>query len=286
MKVKLEGKWIYLKHRLELEGDEVVKAEEDIILSDVFSSSTIGGSFVFPDVLLETCGFEMSKESVDLVIFRWFSKDWFPQTIVSLPLIGLMNENLGPLVQVGSVASFSHNEKLSELFENTILTSTLKEMGLVGFVSISLDSFGKVVSLQAGTPHEEFLSVLEGTKGRIVDFLTGKEPVFLESWTASLALSRSPWPHDLKGDRGFIEGITKDSDKHLWLGDVVRYRKSIYSDSTFLGYSTAWAVTPGEACRRALRTLRNLKVDGKQYRTDMGPTILERMHVLCDRGIM
>jgi len=214
------------------------------------------------EVLIVSQGLEQS------VVFKWWDEGWNDQTFVGIPLNRLMNEGLGPRCDAGFVTSpFKREDIVSYLFNNKGLEQFLK--GFVGFISFTLSLEGglRVVKIESGIPFNGFYNMLECLKVRVAEFLSGKVD-FYESWTASLLVSRSPFPHMEQSSKVFIDGINQSMEKHFW-NCLYNHRKSFSTTSTVIGIATAWSTSLAEACRRCLRTARNLSVEDKQFRTDL-----------------
>jgi hypothetical protein len=289
MRVLLKGEYEALKRNLIMEGDEVVDDYADLVLSpyyDDYQSSSVkvvGGNFRFPDVVVEAMGYVMQDEPEALIAFRWFDEEWWrDQIIVGFPLEFFMDGGLSIRQDTGMACRFVDSPSLRNLFENETLENTLRESRHCGFVTIGLTADLLVKSIQTGVPNRGFFNALEGVQGKITDYIIGKESRLLESWTTNLLLTRYPFPFKQVSERVFIRNLTQDIEKHFWLFHGVGHRKSLYTDSTSIGVATSWSPTLSEACRRSIRTLRNIDIPNKQFRMDLVRVAGERWGAVKD----
>ena len=293
MRVLLRGKFRALKEVLAYEGDEPILEPKEfespaLVLTDdpldrrAFGppSVVVGGSSLFPFQTLPALGFSSPASSpMSCFVFRFFeggSASWRPQALLGLPIETLANDDLGPRCEAGLVCRYVDPglDRLGFLWTPE-LEAVLREMSYCGFVSFGLflpyDGLDvRLCSLQTGIPFNGIFNVLEGVKGRTVEFFTGESSWLQESWTVNLTLSRHPWPTVPPVPvRTFIKGLNREVLKHLRLFDTVSFRDSCYSDSLLLGCASAWALQFPEAIRRATRTLRSLDIEDKTFRTDV-----------------
>ncbi len=269
MKVALDGRYRILERNIRLEGDEVVPrtAGPDVLLG-------WPSEYVFPRAIVESMGFEPSEGPPDFYAFRWSdSGEWRDQVLVGFPLRTLMDGDLGPPVEAGMACRFVPRESpAGEAFERRELADALQYLDYRGFVTIGLsieDLELRLKEVRIGwVPYWGFLNALEGVPGRILEWVANPDVRLMESWTVSLLLSRWPYPAKQKSERAFIGIPGREAEKHLWLWNVEGHRKSLYTDGTLVGVATAWSPTLSEACRRAIRTLSNVELEGKQFRLD------------------
>ena len=275
MRILLTGKYVSLEKMLRLEGEEVVFTKEDH--PDVVISLP---PVVFPVQLYEAIDVVPYKTEIiggpskpDVVISRWFNKGWSSQTLIGFPLTTLMNRDLSCLCEAGMAMNFTNEEVYTNLFAHPVLKETLENMKFKGFVSFSLYISDKaeitVSEIRTGIPFNGFFNLLESLPGRLSQFLNGEDDILRESWTVNLLLSRYPYPHLQEDSQVYIEGISSELEKHLYLFECTRYKNTIHTETTQLGVATAWSQTLSESCRRVLRTLHNVQVQCKQFRTDL-----------------
>ena len=288
-----------ISRAVSLEGDEVLGSAEnsELTITDSLSSNSRPKVFLgyspLPKVTLDALGVEIEEEKREaslLWVSRWFDLSFRDQTTLGIPLTSLMTQDLGPRCISGLGQRFIHSGILFNLFDNESLKILLSKMSYNGPVTFELSlSEGQIsiLSLSLGSKIPLIFNLLEGVKSKISDYLSGENPNLLESWTTSLVLSISPWPRSESNfHRTFIKGLSPALDKHLWLWGVERERKSVYSDHSLLGVSSAWAQTLTESNRRALRTLFALDVEEKQFRTDLASSVASVYHDLTTEGLV
>jgi len=288
-----------LKRTLELEGETLVGLREkpELLITDTeapesYKGPVVGRDWSIPSLVLEAMDIVVDPSlRVNLVVGKWLDQEWRHQTILGIPVYGMMNENLGAQACAGLGTRFVRSTQFDDLFNNEELLSTLKAMQYNGFVSFSLslsldtNSLFKIVSVQTGFPFHGLFNALEGISGRTVEYFTGEKTTLKESWVMGLLLSRWPYPQNVS-TRSIISGVTTDMEKHLWLFGVERFKNSIYTDNTKVGWVTAWSPTLTEANRRVLRTARNIDFEDKQYRTDLSSEVAMIWHQLQGRGLI
>lgn len=288
MKVRLSGRTMgALTHQLVEEGEELVNEGEELLLTDTLTkglSTVVGGDCTFPRVVVEAMGFEPSLAPRQVCVMRWFDQGWRPQVILGFPLLTHMPHDLGAPCECGIACRYIHGGPLVELFDSPMLASTLREMKYIGLVTISTTIEGDVTQVQTGAPCYALFNVLEGIRGRTVEFFTGETPALMESWTVGLVLSRFPWPFVTPMPPVQVNGIMPAIEKHLWLLDTTSYKRAYTCDGPVVGVATAWSQTLSEATRRVMRTLDAVECPGRQYRTDVVTSVGERMRALVDRG--
>ena len=157
------------------------------------------------------------------------------------------------------------------MFDVPELREALNGLGHSGFVTIILDATG-VRRVVTGIPGYGLYNVLEGAQCKISDVLS--RPVWLlESWTIGILVSKAPWPHQEKIERYTIDNVSTGLESHTHFFDVRLARKTLVSTSGRVAYVTAWSRYLEDAATRAIRTVRNLKVDEYQYRLDVGSEV-------------
>jgi hypothetical protein len=195
-----------------------------------------------------------------------------------------MNNELGSPAEAGMACRYIHESPLCDVFGNETLQAALREMQYVGLVSVSMVLDGRVTGIQTGAPCWGLYNLLEGIRGRTVEFLTGETTGLMESWTVGLLMSRFPWPFEARHSQVKIGGMTPAIEKHFWSLETSGYKRAFVSTGPLVGVATAWSPTLSEANRRALRTLEAIELPGKQYRTDVVSSVGERVRELTDRG--
>lgn len=258
MKIKLTG-YETLKRPLVLEGHEIVSEGAEVEFDEA-------KELEIPPSGVELLQLPASEGEELLRVIRWFDGEWWSQqTLLGIPLLTMMNDNLGEVTETGLVCKFVNSDRLNALFANAGLVSLLMKMKHRGFVTLFLGRDLGVLKLRLG-PGIGLFNVLEGFNGPILDLLLRGGPL-LESWSVSIVVSRYPFPFDETGERLYFEA-GNPAEKHLWFYGLEGFRRSFFTDRTKVCVASAWARTLGDACNRVYRTCRELNIPKKQYRTD------------------
>lgn len=259
MKIKLEG-FDFLKDRLISEGNELVEMGEEIKLS----TKTDGP---FPAPILEALGIKVDNLPETYRIVKFFNYDFSPQTIVTIPIVGMMQSGLGFPLESGLAARFIDKEP--DIFSSDTLIEVLREMHYVGFVYAAYNT-DKLCSFGLGAGMYIY-NLLESLEGKLTSFIN-LEDRLLESWTLSVVLSRYPFPFR-KSDSELCFKVTPQAKRHLHLFNTEKNKSMFYTSNTFLGIATSWATTLHEAENRVMRTLDGLDIHAKQYRKDLADSV-------------
>ena len=202
-----------IANQMTLEGDTVQIVRDasgdlssvELILTDKrlpkdIGIPVIGGDEDIPIELVKAMGYKVESVRSDFVVFKWFDSlgGWGTQTILGFPLNGHMDQGLGLDTPSGIGLRYVSGTIMEELFSNTNLITTLKELGHNGFVSFGC-SFTKrsfiVNTLSTNPPPYGIFAVMEGCGIKISEFFS--DPLgykLMESWSVGLLLSRCPWP--------------------------------------------------------------------------------------------
>lgn len=284
MKIKLSCSDEALRNALEKkfrdEGDDVLEKghEEHIVLKNE----------VLPLSVLEALNFETMSPldpTEGFILFRyWNGKRWHRQTLIGFPVVGMMNENLGTLLPTGMVTNYLNLRdfpKFWERFENNAFIDVLKGMSYKGFVTLvhelTPDGLDGVTSCILGIPRMALFSMLEGCPFRISEFLINPiDTMLLESWSAVVKVTRSPWPYAEPNDTVTVKGLGKRIRKHFWLSFLDSQKREYLSKKGLLGFASGWSQELQDAVRRALKSCRTLSCKNIQYRTDLTPRIMSR----------
>jgi hypothetical protein len=76
------------------------------------------------------------------------------------------------------------------------------------------------------------------------------------------------------------------AQRHFWPEEVRESRKVLLTSRTKLGTATAWHQNLSEACWRVTKTLENVEMRDKMYRTDLLPQIEGVVKDLLVRGVI
>lgn len=253
------------------------KVESELVLTDVpmtASVPVVGGDRVFPSTIADVLLNGISKGSkTDFFVTKWYDRisGWNSKTIIGIPLVGLMNENMSASVPTGVAMRYVTNSPVEKWHHLDKVTDAISKLAFTGFVTICFTITSddvRPVSIQTGIPFNGLYPIFEGAPGRISDVLI--DPSLLrESWVVGLNLTRYPWPLVESSERVYINGLSDSVTRHFWMPFVTTYRKNAFSDHTFIGMATAWSQHLAEANRRAQRTCRTIDLPQKQFRSDL-----------------
>ncbi|GEM_PF-4345798 len=276
MKIAVEGK-LFNRFRevFRTQGHEIVDAMgADLLVSQTkydLDIPVFGYYDEFPKKVLPAVGLGDYNLQPEFYVCKFFSGEFRNQTLIVIELPNLLNDDLGPKVSCGSLTGFVHScPKLDAMFDNELLKKFVSEFNHIGFVSIGIRIQGVDAlpcSLAFGFPKAATFSLMESYPTDLPSYFFGTDQDLMESWIASLLISRWPWP--LHENVVEMKGVTPQIQKHFWhtgLGKPVRDTIKAVSG---IGFITAWADNAREACRRCVRTAQNIEFEYKQYRTDM-----------------
>lgn len=278
-----------LEGKIEREGDEVVEGE-DVGESGLVVSSNLGqGRGVFyhdielPQQITEVLGLKVRPSNPDYFLSRWWDGEFSDQTLLSFPSFGLMNYDLGPQICTGCCSRFVDSLAFDHLFTAS-MGGYLKEIGLSGFVSIGMTLGGEVTGVWLGLPFFSLFNLLECSRQTISETLSSPNR-FLESWTASVLISRSPFPYSETSDPTTVEGIPASALRHLWLYPHTIVRKSPTTSLTRIAVSSSWHQYSDGAEHFAYLAAWGIEVEGKQFRTDVVSRAIPVWKELQSQGI-
>lgn len=274
-----------------MEGENIEVAHDDVPDAVIASGTLEYLNHLDKKVIGRPC---MLPDDIfrDLFPFPWVEKDledtkgfitlryfdgvnWRPQTLIGVELQHLLSGDLGPLEHAGMALRPVERTKVNEVYDEERFISLLRQCEYRGFVTVRFNlpqDVGDVISIRSvdlGAPPYTLAHIIEGCKGRTMDyFLTDGEMLF-ESWTTSLTLLRWPYPQEATTSNAQVHGLTNDVLKHFWPIDIDMYRKARNTSGCLLGIASAWNEDLRQACNRVLHTLMNIGVDGKFYRVDL-----------------
>ena len=269
-----------LKRRVELEGDTLVKLEDGPDL--VFSKDEIQTESVcvkpishLPKVVSESFGFKIDLKSFgdQITLCKFFSHGVYQnQTLAGIPLKGCLSGGMGEDVISGVCSNFIRSDTTSEMFNQPDFVNYLQESKYFGFVSLNCKLLKDKLFVQGiclGLPYHLIYNVITGAKGRVSELFTGQVPKLKESWVVNLYLTKFPWPSVTDCDRTHLGGLTQNLERYFWPFDLQGFdRKSLYTDSRFIGCATSWGNSLPDASALAKRTCKSLQVSKPQYRID------------------
>lgn len=277
MRVLLNQHGVYrgLKRHLEFEGDEVVVGE--------------GAELTIPDPLVITpafLGIETVEEKPTHYVSRfWNSGAWSQSTFLGLPMLGLMNEDKGNDVCTGSVGRYVAPNATHEQFCDPGVEAFLKELQHHGFVSF-IYADDKVVGLQTGVPYWGLYAILEGLEGQKISDWWKSPSKLYETWSGALLVSRYPYPVSQAGDK---IGLQLPEEEHLWMLGGTEFKGVLTTTDNELCIITGMDREHGgihSASRKIRKLAEQVRVEGVQYRTDMGEFARARWSCLREKGVV
>lgn len=223
----------------------------------------------------------------------WFNGQSFISRSIVFNYTRMMPGDVGAYVDsAGYIAYFKVED--SKLVEGVLgpLSKFLRKANHRGCFTVSVvvkgDGSWVVRDISADVCKAFTQSVFENTRKSKSDvvlsvFNESSEPIpYIEPYVCGVMVSVYPYPHSVPSIPVNIVGINHGNLKHLWLMDLRKSDDSwICGDiSGCVGYVTARGKDHFEARRRVYRTIENIKVDGLQYRNDIGSDVGERLFEL------
>lgn len=201
-------------------------------------------------------------------------------TTVSIPLVGLMNDNLGAKVISGTATRGIKHDRFAPMLEDHKLRALLTELKYRGFVTLMFDYHGNLRAKLLGLPwygHYTISSLVKkrgcGTGERIKRYV--ERPMdceFVEAWSVGVLLSCFPFPAVSHGTDPRLVSFNDDALKHFYpLFDV---RRGNETTSNVLGVAVGWSFEGyssrlHKACEYVSKTCKNIWCPEVQYRTDL-----------------
>lgn len=284
--------YLGLKRRLENEGETfVTRSEADICLTDNLAGSEIRKAFgvgiILPEVCFKSLEYDVLERDevhdVRYIISRWFDTDFSEQMLISLPIYGKFNDNLGDEVVSGIGARYIKEDFFSSYFENNELIKFLTQIKHRGFVS--LEFVGRqIVSVHLGIPHFGIYNAFQGVYIDLAIWLSNPQPL-LESWSLSLLVSNE---HSVEGTRVPTNELL---ERRVWWLTESHKKDFVHTRNSQVAVVSGWGSQPRAAQQRVLDICRRLQVPGKLYRTDVASQVekrfeevvalLEAHHTIC-----
>ena len=288
------GLILSLKRHFELEGDTLVSMDKaDLIVTDESVGERrvpiVGGDINLPLEVTQAMGFSFEGDMESSYFFTcWFdwNNGWGEQVFVGIPLKTMLSHNMGYPAESGVVGRYVPKEKVTELFSNQNLEVYLRESRYTGPISILLNSRHSVISVESWVPSTGLFNILEGLKDKISLYLSQPESVRMyESWTASILVTRCPFPYKTRSGKVNVEGITRKAEKHVWLYKVDTFGTIFSTVETVVGVVSTWGQSLNEAARRARGGVLRIVVPLKQARLDLEHATLDRWDTIKSRWL-
>ena len=246
---------------------------------------------------------ECSKFEQSVLVHGFYNgRKFVPPALLSFKYNNLFNRDLGPIVDsMGTVViPLGYDQPI---VEGTLdrAEDVLKKTDVTGLVNFAVGYSGDdvgVLGATCGFNYDTMEAIAEGSKEPLSDVLFGlatrtKETInFTRDFIIVVRLTVPPWPYFAQVGPDVpeipINGISDDNINHLYLCDVHRnngdWRVSLGSGVVLKAAARGQYLRT--ARRRVYRTLKNIDVPFKQYRTDIGQGMERRLRDLESRGLI
>lgn len=211
--------------------------------------------------------------------------------------------NLGPATGcMGNVVFKADSNRLTRATVEKLkpFLSTIGYRGPVDINCIVSQTRAFALEITARMGYDAIEAILEGLREPIIDLFfetamgTKKEMNLTDQTMMAVRLSIPPWPmaKPKEHDNGEpILGLDEPVLKHIAATDIYKEGGKYYTaggdgvllKATAVGSAQGTDLTT-EASRRVYRTLSNIRVNGKQYRTDVGGRVNKDWKQLKDWG--
>lgn len=248
-----------------------------------YSLHDVSGSLIIQRII---DGVEVSTEG-------WFNgRDFIRPFNHTFEEKKFLNDNLGPATGcMGNVVLAASSNKLTRQTIEKLkpFLSTISYRGPVDINCIVNESGAYALEITARMGYDAVEALLEGLRQPVIDLFfetangSMKEMQLTSETMMAVRLSIPPWPSakPKEIDHGEpVLGLDPAVLKHFAATDLYKEGGKFYTagGDGVLGKATATGRADGgditrEASRRVYRTLENIKVDGKQYRTDVGSRV-------------
>lgn len=217
-----------------------------------------------------------------------------------------LNDNLGPATGcMGNIVLARDSDKLTKATVERLkpVLAQVDYRGPVDVNCIVTKDHAYALEITSRLGYDAAEALCEGLREPVADFLfevangSKKEMDITRDAIIAVRLSVPPWPHakpNYHEHRGEpVTGLTPEVLKHVYLTDLYKEgdRYLTAAGDGVLLKATAVGRPSGddslgvkEARNRVYRTLKNIKVGGKQYRTDIGKRVPDAWRQLKEWG--
>jgi phosphoribosylamine--glycine ligase len=216
-----------------------------------------------------------------------------------------LNDNLGPATGcMGNVVFAAPSNRLTKATVEKLgpFLSTIGYRGPVDVNCIVTESGAFGLEITARLGYDAIEAILEGLQEPAIDLFfevaqgTKKTMKLTSDTMMSVRLSVPPWPHakpTSENEGSPVTGLTPEVLKHVAITDLYLDKadglyKTAAGDGVLLKATATGRATGDdltrEARNRVYRTLDNIHVSGKQYRTDIGKRVNNDMKKLKEWG--
>lgn len=232
-----------------------------------------------------------TRTAWEAIICGWFNGNKFISKFLVFNYDKMMAGDVGATVQsAGYVAYFGTSKLVDTVLEP--VEKFLRKANHRGCFSIIVQVdekgkvYGKSVSANSNLPYTNALyENTHKSKGDLVLAMFDPTAVPVnatEPYVCGVMLSVYPYPHAKPENPLEVFGLNSANQKHMWQCDISKVNDKAMCGviSGNAGYVTAHGKTCQEAQRRVLRTISNLKIEGLQFRNDIGKDVTEKMYQL------
>jgi hypothetical protein len=219
-----------------------------------------------PKLVVNSLKYELSTKGVEYLVSKFYGlKGWQAETLLSLPIVKLLPNGLGPDCINGCVSARHECKIFDTLFSNPFLDEFLKLSGHFGFVTFAMADL-KPVGLHLGVPFLGFYNVLQMTPGTLVERLVREPKCLPDTFQVTLLLTRHPYPSQLTAPKIFVK-IPQRAQAHFWpwaKGEDFN-GDSFQTRSTIIGAATSFHNKLEHAVWYAETTCSFIHVENKLY---------------------
>jgi len=277
---------------------DMLRARGSRVLGPSQWSAILSTDTNYKDNIISAIGYKPATETthgVPVIVSCWFNGNKFISKSLVFNYTKMMSGDVGTDIDSSGYLAYFNVDK-SKLVKEILepLERFLRKAGHKGCFSVEciVDKEVYVRDISADLTRPYTTAIYENSKISKSDILlsifneSSTELRPLDPWVAGVMLSVYPYPH-AKPEMIFpVDGLNPLNIKHSWLMDVVSSGESYQTGelSGNIGYITARGVSPQEACRRAYRTIENIKARDLQYRIDIGKNVNEKFYKLQALG--
>jgi phosphoribosylamine-glycine ligase len=264
-------------------------------------SNLIDDNIEYNKQLLEAIGLKaapaLTGADMEAVVCAWFNGNNFISKFLVFNYDKMMSGDVGTTVSSsGYIAYFNECKLVNQVLEP--IEKFLRKANHRGCFSIDIQVdttgkiYGKSVSANSNLPYTNALyENTRKSKGDLVlsMFDPTSAPVkALDPYVCGVMLSVYPYPYTKPNEPLEVFGLNSSNQKHMWQMDVSKVKDKFVCGalSGNAGYVTARGQSVQEVQRRVYRTIANLKVEGLQFRDDIGKHITDKIYKLRNLNLL
>lgn len=214
--------------------------------------------------------------------------------VVSIPLVGMMNDDLGAKVVSVTGTRGVKYDKFASVFDEQKFVTLLREVQYKGFVSLLFGKHGDLQGKTFGIPYLGGYNVHQTLKrgyGSVVEGLINHvqaphECDYIEAWSVASLVSSFPFPLSVdqsatRGERKKIRVGFNDDDARRHFYPLYNIGRDEFSAGGAIGVAVGWSFAGyssrlHKASEFVLKTCRNIECPEIQYRTDIFEKLSQR----------